>query len=158
MGCNMSKEGWIYCGTNKNPDLEGYIKIGKSGNTASSRETNTNGAGYNIFFAVKVDDCVFYEKLIHKIFEDFNYQNLSNPKKKKDSWTEWFEIKFENLLPFLMEIATDFEIRDEEVVRQIYKCVLTDVDNVNAHQNYSAALLHYRKFLSLKAFKDIIIL
>lgn len=43
-----------------------------------------------------------------------------------------------------------FEIRDEEMIRQIYKCVLTDVDNVNAHQNYSAALLHYRKFLSLK--------
>ena len=43
-----------------------------------------------------------------------------------------------------------FEIRDEEVIRQIYKYVLTDVDNVNAHQNYSAELLHYRKFLSLK--------
>ena len=43
-----------------------------------------------------------------------------------------------------------FEIRDEEVIRQIYQSVLTDVDNVNAHQNYSAAILHYRKFLSLK--------
>lgn len=43
-----------------------------------------------------------------------------------------------------------FEIRNEEVVRQIYKSVLSDVDNINAHQNYSAALLHYRKFLSLK--------
>lgn len=43
-----------------------------------------------------------------------------------------------------------YEIRDEEVVRQIYQSVLTDVDNVNAHQNYSAAVLHYRKFLSLK--------
>jgi len=43
-----------------------------------------------------------------------------------------------------------FEIRDEDLVRQIYQCVLTDVDNVNAHQNYSAAVLHYRKFLSLK--------
>lgn len=43
-----------------------------------------------------------------------------------------------------------FEIRDEEIVRQIYKGVLTDVENVNAHQNYSAAVLHYRKFLSLK--------
>lgn len=43
-----------------------------------------------------------------------------------------------------------FEIRDEDVVRQIYQKVLTDTDNVNAHQNYSAAVLHYRKFLSLK--------
>ena len=43
-----------------------------------------------------------------------------------------------------------FDIRDEEVVKQIYQGVLTDVDNVNAHQNYSAAILHYRKFLSLK--------
>lgn len=43
-----------------------------------------------------------------------------------------------------------FEIRDEEVVKQIYQGVLTDVDNVNAHQNYSAAVLHYRKFLSLR--------
>ena len=43
-----------------------------------------------------------------------------------------------------------FDIRDEDVVRQIYQSVLTDVDNVNAHQNYSAAVLHYRKFLSLK--------
>ncbi len=43
-----------------------------------------------------------------------------------------------------------FEIRDEEVVKLIYQGVLTDVDNVNAHQNYSAAVLHYRKFLSLK--------
>ena len=43
-----------------------------------------------------------------------------------------------------------FEIRDEEIVRQIYQNVLTDIENVNAHQNYSAAVLHYRKFLSLK--------
>ena len=43
-----------------------------------------------------------------------------------------------------------FEIRDEETVKQIYQSVLTDVENVNAHQNYSAAVLHYRKFLSLK--------
>lgn len=43
-----------------------------------------------------------------------------------------------------------FEIRDEELVRQIYQNVLTDVENVNAHQNYSAAVLHYRKFLSLR--------
>lgn len=43
-----------------------------------------------------------------------------------------------------------FDIRDEEVVRQIYQSILTDVENVNAHQNYSAAVLHYRKFLSLK--------
>jgi len=43
-----------------------------------------------------------------------------------------------------------FEIRDEESVKQIYQSVLTDVENVNAHQNYSAAVLHYRKFLSLK--------
>ena len=43
-----------------------------------------------------------------------------------------------------------FEIRDEDLVRQIYQGVLADVGNVNAHQNYSAAVLHYRKFLSLK--------
>ena len=43
-----------------------------------------------------------------------------------------------------------FGIRDEEIIRQIYQSVLTDVDNINAHQNYSAAVLHYRKFLSLK--------
>ena len=43
-----------------------------------------------------------------------------------------------------------FEIRDEDVIKLIYQSVLTDVDNVNAHQNYSAAVLHYRKFLSLK--------
>ena len=43
-----------------------------------------------------------------------------------------------------------FEIRDEETVKQIYQNVLADVENVNAHQNYSAAVLHYRKFLSLK--------
>ena len=43
-----------------------------------------------------------------------------------------------------------FEIRDEDVIRQIYQGVLADVENVNAHQNYSAAVLHYRKFLSLK--------
>ncbi len=43
-----------------------------------------------------------------------------------------------------------FDIRDEDVIKQIYQSVLTDVDNVNAHQNYSAAVLHYRKFLSLK--------
>lgn len=43
-----------------------------------------------------------------------------------------------------------YEIRDEEVIKQIYQNVLNDVDNINAHQNYSAAVLHYRKFLSLK--------
>ena len=43
-----------------------------------------------------------------------------------------------------------FSIRDEEIVKKIYQGVLNDVDNVNAHQNYSAAVLHYRKFLSLR--------
>ena len=43
-----------------------------------------------------------------------------------------------------------YDIRDEEIIKQIYQSVLTDVDNINAHQNYSAAVLHYRKFLSLK--------
>ena len=50
----------------------------------------------------------------------------------------------------LLDKDSIFEIRDEELVRQIYQNVLTDVENVNAHQNYSAAVLHYRKFLSLK--------
>ena len=45
-----------------------------------------------------------------------------------------------------------FDIRDEEIIKQIYQSVLTDVDNINAHQNYSAAVLHYRKFISLKIF------
>ena len=124
----MSKEGWIYCGTNKNPDLEGYIKIGKSVNTASSRENNTNGAGYNIFFAVKVNDCEFYEQLIHKMFEEFNYQNNTTARRKKDNWQEWFNIKFENLLPFLLEIATDFEIRDEDYCTKICKTIKENGD------------------------------
>lgn len=50
----MGKEGWTYCEKNNNLDLEKYIKFGKSVNTTSSRENNTNGTGYNIFFAVKV--------------------------------------------------------------------------------------------------------
>ena len=62
------------------------------------------------------------------MFEDFNYQNLSNPKKKKDSWTEWFEIKFETLLPFLLEIATDFEIRDEDYCTKICKTIKENSD------------------------------
>ena len=41
-------------------------------------------------------------------------------------------------------------IIDEEIVKKIYQEVLVDVENINAHQNYSAAVLHYRKFLSLK--------
>ena len=124
----MNKEGWIYCGTNKNPDLEGYIKIGKSTNSVSSRENNTNGAGYNVFFAVKVNDCEFYEQLIHKMFEESNYQNMSTAKRKKDSWQEWFNIKFENLLPFLLEIATDFEIRDEDYCTKICKTIKENSD------------------------------
>lgn len=124
----MNNDGWIYCGINNNPDLEGYIKIGKSTNTPSSRENNTNGAGYNIFFAVKVDDCDFYEQLIHKMFEEFNYQNTSTARRKKDSWQEWFNIKFENLLPFLLEIATDFEIRDEDYCTKICKTIKENDD------------------------------
>ena len=124
----MKNEGWIYCGKNRNPDLDGYIKIGKSTNTASSRENNTNGAGYNIFFAVKVDDCEFYEQLIHKMFEEFNYQNNFNARRKKDNWQEWFNIKFENLLPFLLEIATDFEIRDEDYCTKICKTIKENGD------------------------------
>lgn len=124
----MNNEGWIYCGTNRNPDLEGYIKIGKSVNNASSRENNTNGAGYNIFFAIKVDDCEFYEQLIHKMFEEFNYQNNSNARRKKDNWQEWFNVKFENLLPFLLEIATDFEIRDEDYCTKICKTIKENGD------------------------------
>lgn len=124
----MNNEGWIYCGTNRNPDLEGYIKIGKSVNNASSRENNTNGAGYNIFFAIKVDDCEFYEQLIHKMFEEFNYQNNSTARRKKDNWQEWFNVKFENLLPFLLEIATDFEIRDEDYCTKICKTIKENGD------------------------------
>ena len=124
----MNNEGWIYCGINKNPDLDGYIKIGKSVNNASSRENNTNGAGYNIFFAIKVDDCEFYEQLIHKMFEEFNYQNNSNARRKKDNWQEWFNVKFENLLPFLLEIATDFEIRDEDYCTKICKTIKENGD------------------------------
>ena len=41
-------------------------------------------------------------------------------------------------------------IRDVEVAKQIYLSVQKDVDNINAHQRYSAALLHYCKFLALK--------
>lgn len=43
-----------------------------------------------------------------------------------------------------------FSITDEETVKKIYQGVLMDTENINAHQNYSAAVLHYRKFLSLK--------
>ena len=43
-----------------------------------------------------------------------------------------------------------YYIRDVEVVKQIYLSVQKDVDNINAHQRYSAALLHYCKFLALK--------
>lgn len=43
-----------------------------------------------------------------------------------------------------------FSITDEETVKKIYQKVLVDTINVNAHRNYSAAVLHYRKFLSLK--------
>ena len=124
----MNNEGWIYCGINKNPDLDGYIKIGKSTNNASSRENNTNGAGFNIFFAIKVDDCEFYEQLIHKMFEEFNYQNNSTARRKKDNWQEWFNVKFENLLPFLLEIATDFEIRDEDYCTKICKTIKENDD------------------------------
>lgn len=47
-----------------------------------------------------------------------------------------------------------YSIRDMEILQQIHEAVLTDIENKNSHQNYSAAILHYRKFLSLKvAFK-----
>ena len=43
-----------------------------------------------------------------------------------------------------------YAIKDNELAKQIYLSVQNDIENINAHQNYSAALLHYCKFLSLK--------
>lgn len=43
-----------------------------------------------------------------------------------------------------------YAIKDNELAKQIYLSVQNDIDNINAHQHYSAALLHYCKFLSLK--------
>lgn len=43
-----------------------------------------------------------------------------------------------------------FSVKDMDLLEQIHKGVLNDVENKNAHQNYSAAILHYRKFLALK--------
>ncbi|MBR4650939.1 MAG: hypothetical protein IKO82_04215 [Prevotella sp.] len=43
-----------------------------------------------------------------------------------------------------------YSIRDAEIAKDIYLAVQKDVANINAHQNYSAAVLHYSKFLSLK--------
>ncbi len=43
-----------------------------------------------------------------------------------------------------------FSVVDEEVLMKIYQLVLIDKDNQSGHHNYSSALLHYRKFLSLK--------
>ena len=41
-------------------------------------------------------------------------------------------------------------IRDVEIAKKIYLSVQNDVVNINAHQNYSAAILHYCNFLSFK--------
>lgn len=43
-----------------------------------------------------------------------------------------------------------YSIRDVEIAKKVYLALQNDVDNINAHQNYSAAVLHYCKFLSLK--------
>jgi hypothetical protein len=43
-----------------------------------------------------------------------------------------------------------YAVRDAEIAKRIYLSVQRDIDNINAHQNYSAALLHYCKFLILK--------
>ena len=73
-----------------------------------------------------------YEELsdeeFHKMFEEFNYQNNTTARRKKDNWQEWFNVKFENLLPFLLEIATDFEIRDEDYCTKICKTIKENDD------------------------------
>lgn len=43
-----------------------------------------------------------------------------------------------------------YSIRDVEVANNIYLNVQKDLDNINAHLHYSAAVHHYCKFLSLK--------
>ena len=43
-----------------------------------------------------------------------------------------------------------FSVRNGELLEKIHQGVLNDLENKNSHQNYSAAILHYRKFLSLK--------
>lgn len=43
-----------------------------------------------------------------------------------------------------------YAVRDVETAKKIYSAVQNDIDNINSHQNYSAAILHYCKFLTLK--------
>ena len=66
---------------------------------------------------------------------------------------EFFEWEDSDDIKYVKKVAgkdSVYYIRDVEVVKQIYLSVQKDVDNINAHQRYSAALLHYCKFLALK--------
>ena len=58
----------------------------------------------------------------------------------------WFKPQTYQQIPILLPYA----VRDAEIAKRIYLSVQSDIDNINAHQNYSAALLHYCKFLILK--------
>ena len=44
--------------------------------------------------------------------------------------------------------TTIFAIRDMEILQKIYEATQKNVENINAHMNYSAAVLHYMNFVS----------
>lgn len=83
--------------------------------------------------------------IIRREFETYAVQNSQKP-----------DIRYldsQLVVKYVKKVAgkdSVYSIRDVEVAKQIYLSVQKDVDNINAHQRYSAALLHYCKFLALK--------
>lgn len=83
--------------------------------------------------------------LLRKEFETYAVQNNQKPDLRY--------LDSQLVVKYVKKITgkeTIYSIKDAEVAKRIYLSVQKDVDNINAHQHYSAALLHYCKFLVLK--------
>ena len=80
--------------------------------------------------------------IIRREFETYAVQNNQKP-----------DIRYLDsvlVVKYVKKVAGKDSVYYIRVVKQIYLSVQKDVDNINAHQRYSAALLHYCKFLALK--------
>jgi len=104
----VNKEGFVYIYTNGNS--KNGFKIGKANNISRREgELNTSAPNGKMLFAVKVDNDKLIESVIHQMFYE----------KRVDNDKEFFKIKLEAILPFLLFVAKGFDLRDVDFGHKI---------------------------------------
>jgi len=99
-----------------------YFKVGKSNNPEIRTQT-LNKVGLfkinveeSLKYEVKLEEVFTIEKIIHKIFNKYNYLVKNKEQENKEGYTEWFEIEcYEKVLGFIDFLkSVKYEINDRE--------------------------------------------